>query len=253
VFVSQASAAEADVVVVNHHLLASDLAVRLASDNCLDAAVLPPYRRLILDEAHHLEDVAARHLGAQVSMQGVYRLLGRLERNGRGLLPTLAVELAAREDLLGVASRELIHRGLLDALAASRRGAEQVFSALDRRLDHSDATAGGLPVLRLTDAFEADAVWADGLDVAYDNLQVAFGRLRDGVETIADRLALDDPGDRRAQLVGELRADPLSTRRPRRRRALRPAPGATTVRWLERRGRRTPASPPRSRSIWRRS
>ncbi len=242
VFQARRRAAEADVVVVNHHLLASDLAVRLASDNWLDAAVLPPYRRLILDEAHHLEDVAARHLGAQVSMQGVYRLLGRLERNGRGLLPTLAVELAAREDLLSVASRELIHRGLLDALAAARRGAEQVFSALDRRLDRPDATASGPPVLRLTDSFEADAVWADGLDVAYDNLQVAFGRLRDGVETIADRLTLDDPGDRRAQLLGEMRGviRRLDTASTALAAALRPAPGAATVRWLERRGRRAP-------------
>ncbi|HTO74117.1 MAG TPA: JAB domain-containing protein, partial [Gemmatimonadales bacterium] len=58
-FRARRRAAEADVVVVNHHLLASDLAVRQAQENWEDAAVLPPYRRLILDEAHHLEDVAA--------------------------------------------------------------------------------------------------------------------------------------------------------------------------------------------------
>ena len=63
VFAARRRAAEADVVVVNHHLLASDLAVRIASDNWQEAAVLPPYRRLVLDEAHHLEDVAAQHLG----------------------------------------------------------------------------------------------------------------------------------------------------------------------------------------------
>src|SRR2546425_4354638 len=44
-----------------------------SSDNWQEAAVLPPYRRLVLDEAHHLEDVAATHLGAQVSMVGVNR------------------------------------------------------------------------------------------------------------------------------------------------------------------------------------
>ncbi len=101
VFAARRRAAEADVVVVNHHLLASDLAVRIASDNWQEAAVLPPYRRLVLDEAHHLEDVAAHHLGTQVSMLGVQRLLGRLERNGRGLLPTLAAELGTHTDLLG--------------------------------------------------------------------------------------------------------------------------------------------------------
>ena len=46
-------------MVVNHHLLTADLAIRQASDNWQEAAVLPPYQRLILDEAHHLEDVSA--------------------------------------------------------------------------------------------------------------------------------------------------------------------------------------------------
>src|SRR5207245_4389130 len=45
VFAARRRAAEADVVVVNHHLLASDLAVRIASDDWQEAAVLPPYRR----------------------------------------------------------------------------------------------------------------------------------------------------------------------------------------------------------------
>src|SRR6266571_6925752 len=39
-FQARRRAAEADVVVVNHHLLASDLAVRIASDNWQEAAVL---------------------------------------------------------------------------------------------------------------------------------------------------------------------------------------------------------------------
>src|SRR5256714_3048362 len=93
VFQARRRAAEADVVVVNHHLLASDLAVRMASVNWQEAAVLPPYRRLILDEAHHLQDVAAMHLGAQVSMLGVQRLLSRLQKDGLGLLPTLVAVL----------------------------------------------------------------------------------------------------------------------------------------------------------------
>src|SRR5260370_4258669 len=63
VFAARRRAAEADVVVVNHHLLASDLAVRIASDNWQEAAVLPPYRRLGLREGHHLQDLPS-HLPA---------------------------------------------------------------------------------------------------------------------------------------------------------------------------------------------
>src|SRR5207249_2876250 len=159
-FQARRRAAEADIVVVNHHLLASDLAVRMASDNWQEAAVLPPYRRLILDEAHHLEDVAAMHLGAQVSMLGVQRLLSRLEKNGRGLLPTLRSVLFGRDDLLSAASRELAQQGLTDALAAARRAADDVFTRLARRRgrgSHGDAATAGCRSRRSTLARAARA------------------------------------------------------------------------------------------------
>ena len=243
VFAARRRAAEADVVVVNHHLLASDLAVRIASDNWQEAAVLPPYRRLVLDEAHHLEDVAAHHLGTQVSMIGVQRLLGRLERNGRGLLPTLAAELSSHDDLLGAASRDLLGRTVLDALGAARRWADELFGRLARRLD---AEQGAAPVLRLTDAFAGDDVWREGLDVALDNLLIAFSKLRDGVETIADRLSIDDPAEMRTRLIGELRGvvRRLDSAAEGLKATLQPVgyrpPVGPAVRWMERRGRRTP-------------
>ncbi len=241
-FQARRRAAEADVVVVNHHLLASDLAVRLAADNWLEAAVLPPYRRLILDEAHHVEDVAATHLGAHVSQLGVQRLLGRLERGGRGLLPSLHAELARRHDLLSAASRDLLEQRLLDALRAARRAAEDVFARLAGRLDR-EAGNTHATVLRLTDAFADDAVWPDGLEVAFDNLLVAFGSLQDGVETIADRLSLTDAADRPAALIGEMRGvvRRLDLAAKGLTAALRPAKDASagaSVRWMERRGKR---------------
>jgi predicted DnaQ family exonuclease/DinG family helicase len=52
-------ARKADVVVVNHSLLFSDL----ASDN----SILDQYANLIVDEAHNIEKAAADHLGARVS------------------------------------------------------------------------------------------------------------------------------------------------------------------------------------------
>lgn len=234
VFRARRAAAEADVVVVNHHLLASDLAVRMASDNWVDAAVLPPYRRLIIDEAHHLEDVSAAHLGAQVSQVGITRLLGRFERNGRGLLPTLSRELTHRDDSpLDAKGRDLIQRRLLDSLRTARRSSEELFVLLDRRLTE--------PVLRLTDDFAKDGVWSEGLGVALENVLLAFNQLRDGVESIADRLSLDDRSERGGQLIAEMRAvvRRLETAAAGLTAALKPAPGGPpAVRWIERKGRR---------------
>jgi ATP-dependent DNA helicase DinG len=237
-FQARRRAAEADVVVVNHHLLASDLAVRIASDNWLEAAVLPPYRRLVLDEAHHLEDVAATHLGTHVSAVGVQRLLARLERNGRGLLPTIIAELARRDDASSAASREVAGQRLVDALGAARRAADTLFLLLGT---HLDTAAAQDPVLRLTDAFAAHPVWAEGLGVALENLLVSLNALRSGVETIADQLTLEDPGDRKAQLIAELRGvvRRLDAAAQGLTAALHPAPGGVAaVRWLERRGKK---------------
>lgn len=233
-FRARRKAAEADVVVVNHHLLSADLAVRRASENWREAAVLPPYDRLILDEAHHVEDIAASHLGAQVTSRGIRRLLGRFERQGKGLLPALAQDLAAEGDLLSRASLDLLRERLLPAVLDARRAADQMLIRLHARLEPEP---GG--VLRLTDEFAADAVWQDGLLRELDATLLAFRAIRDLVETIADRMAGGEISDRRGQLLGELRGvmRRLDSASDGLNLALRPAPGGTaTVRWLERGG-----------------
>ena len=235
-FKARRRAAEADVVVVNHHLLAADLAVRQASDNWREAAVLPPYDRLILDEAHHLEDVAASHLGAQVTSRGIRRLLGRFERNGKGLLPTLASDLSATADLLSRASLDLLRERLLPAVLDARRAADQLLLRLHSRLE---AVQGG--VLRLTDDFQKDPIWQDGLQRELDQTLLAFRAIKDSIETIADRMAGSELSERRTQLLAELRAvvRRMESTSDGLNQSLRPvAGGPPVVRWMERTGPR---------------
>jgi ATP-dependent DNA helicase DinG len=234
-FRARRRAAEADVVVVNHHLLAADLSVRQAQDNWLEAAVLPPYRRLILDEGHHLEDVAAHHLGIQVTSRAVRRLLGRFERNGRGLAPTLSHELQSHSDLLSRASLDLLQQRLLPAIADARRSSDALFLRLLQRLE-------GIPggQLRLDDGFASDGIWNQGLGFELDSSLAAFRALREAVEIIADRLSQAEYTDRREQLLQELRGvvRRLDTLSDGLNRSLRPAGGgAPTVRWMELSGR----------------
>lgn len=61
------AAAEAQVVVVNHHLLMADL---LLKEHAF-GQVIPDYSVLIVDEAHSLEDVATVHLGRSISSRQV--------------------------------------------------------------------------------------------------------------------------------------------------------------------------------------
>ena len=233
-FRARRKAAEADIVVVNHHLLAADLAVRAASDNWDDAAVLPPYQRLILDEAHHLEDVAASHLGRQLSSAGVRRLLGRLERNGRGLVPTLVRELMRDGDVLSRASLELVRDRLAPAIADARRYSEALFERLHGRL----LTEGGGSI-RLLDEFAADPIWGEGLSRELDALLGSFKRVADEVATVADRLSQGEMTDRRNQLLLELKAviRRLEAGTDAVNQTLRPVGGGPpVVRWIERSG-----------------
>jgi ATP-dependent DNA helicase DinG len=75
--------AHAQLLVVNHALYFSDLALRRAG-----ASLLPEHDVVIFDEAHMVEGVAGEHLGVGLSSGGVERVLSRLagERSGRGLL-----------------------------------------------------------------------------------------------------------------------------------------------------------------------
>jgi ATP-dependent DNA helicase DinG len=57
------SAAESDVVIVNHHLLCADASVRQSAFG----EVIPSCRYAIVDEAHQLEDVATQYFGTAVS------------------------------------------------------------------------------------------------------------------------------------------------------------------------------------------
>jgi len=80
VFAARRRAAEADLVVVNHHLLLADLALK--EEGFGD--ILPTADAVILDEAHQLPELAAQFFGMQFSSRKAEDLLGDL--------PSLLVE-----------------------------------------------------------------------------------------------------------------------------------------------------------------
>jgi ATP-dependent DNA helicase DinG len=102
VFRMRRQAADADVVVVNHHLFFADLALRSSSAGDGGAAVLPKYDAVIFDEAHAVEEVATEHFGAQLSSFRVSEL-ARDAARALGARPQMleAAGLAARLSTCG--------------------------------------------------------------------------------------------------------------------------------------------------------
>ncbi|MCG3153695.1 MAG: putative ATP-dependent helicase DinG [bacterium] len=103
-------AAGADVLIANHHLLFADLAVRDEHGGS-EVAVLPKYQRVILDEAHDLEEVASSYFGAATSYHALLRTIHKLYRNkdGKqtGVLPFALSKLQKRA---GIVTRSLLER-----------------------------------------------------------------------------------------------------------------------------------------------
>jgi ATP-dependent DNA helicase DinG len=91
--------AKAHLVVVNHALLFTELAVRDELEDPASGVLLPAFDCLVLDEAHTLEAVAAEHIGLLVSHAGVRWLLHKLwnPRTEKGLLAVLREAALVRE------------------------------------------------------------------------------------------------------------------------------------------------------------
>ncbi len=95
---SRRRAARARVLLANHHLLLADLALK---SEATGVSLLPKYEHAILDEAHHLEDVATDFAGSDVTTYGLLRRLGRIKPargRRRGIAMTLLLGLDGRGD-----------------------------------------------------------------------------------------------------------------------------------------------------------
>lgn len=89
-FKARKEAEEAQILIVNHHLLFADIASR--ADN--ERALLPSFQRLIIDEAHNIEEVATDYFASKVSRMGLLKTIGRISAEkavgkGHGKLPLL--------------------------------------------------------------------------------------------------------------------------------------------------------------------
>jgi ATP-dependent DNA helicase DinG len=81
----------ANVLIVNHHLLFSDLSVRNSGSGY---SVLPSYKYLVMDEAHNIENTATEHIGISISKYSLRYLMDSLcnrDRKG-GLFVRLGVD-----------------------------------------------------------------------------------------------------------------------------------------------------------------
>jgi len=104
IFILRKEANNAHIIVVNHHLLFADLAARYQGAGYENAVILPPFNRLIIDEAHTIENAATSFFSSDFARTGIFKQLGRLyhkhKRNQYGLIVKLCMMLPPRLDPL---------------------------------------------------------------------------------------------------------------------------------------------------------
>jgi len=168
--------ARAQILVVNHALFFSDLALRRGG-----ASLLPDHDIVVFDEAHMMEEVAGDHLGVGVSSAAVERVLSKLysERGHRGLL---------------------VHYGLDDmqrGVLRCRRLSEEFFSSVRAAVGERGDGPWRIPAPRLV---------PDTLGEALSDLARRLRTAAEGLEKEAERHDFFSLSDRLTGLAGSVHA-----------------------------------------------
>ena len=87
-------AASANILVVNHHLLFSDISIRSAGAGYDITAVLPPYSRVVFDEAHNIEKSATSFFSSSLTRFSVGRALNMVFRERKQRRMGLCISLS---------------------------------------------------------------------------------------------------------------------------------------------------------------
>lgn len=161
-------AESANIVIVNHSLFFSDLAVRMTDPR---NAILPRYEAVVFDEAHHLEDVAGNTFGIEFSNYRIPSLLNRL-RKRRDIAITQG-EYKLIEDM---------NQALFETLASPARQ-EFFFEEIFEREDPDKVNRQVMELLTAleslnTQLLEQDTEGNDELKERLDGYRNILGRIR---------------------------------------------------------------------------
>jgi len=195
-FRARREAAAADILVVNHHILLADIALRSADGAASETGILPGYSRLIIDEGHNIEDGATSYFGSRISRIGIIKLAGRLhhkKERDRGILPFLAKLLKGARGDFAVTARswlELINGRLVAEKDAVTAKADEAFDALYGFACGLDEGRGSEIKLRLTRDATGHEGWAD-VAASFEGLMAELTRLGRSLDKLRREIERD--------------------------------------------------------------
>jgi ATP-dependent DNA helicase DinG len=170
-------AQEADILVVNHHILFADLALRQERGLDGENAVLPPYKQVVFDEAHNIEEVATSYLGFKVNRKGFIKLLESLYNFDQqtGVLLQTRVTISSLKKSIKQNFQQNIDNKLVPLVRKVNDLSHNLFNNLIRFIDNN--TKGRDRKLRLIESIRDGQYWQESLIVEFDNLLINLNDL----------------------------------------------------------------------------
>lgn len=219
-FKARKRAGDAHILVVNHHLLFSDLMARADDDNYSDTSILPSYKRIILDEAHHIEDIATEHFADHLNRLDVIRYLAKLtsdkQSTAQGKLiilkqkiltlfpkdpPREIAQIISRLSIELPAMRHVLHERIHTAFDSFAKFIENIQQSANTQEDQSPAAE---KKLRLLQEHSTHPYWQEDtlphanklIDSLIEYLQMLYGLEIDLKQIDHDRLQEQTKGTR---------------------------------------------------------
>ncbi|HTE85341.1 MAG TPA: helicase C-terminal domain-containing protein, partial [Dehalococcoidia bacterium] len=182
---ARARAEAAHLVVVNHSLLLSDIAA--------ERHILPQYDRLIVDEAHNLEDVATDQFGFHAGQGEIVTLMDAVAARTRDReVGIVADARAATRAAAAEPDREYFDsllRDLFDRVDRARRLAPDAFGVVATfARAHGDADGDYDRRVLLTRGTRAQPEWTQ-VELAWENLDLALVEVETGLERLGVAVA----------------------------------------------------------------
>lgn len=202
-YIARRNAASADVLVINHYLLMADLIVRQESKGYEGVAILPPFKKIIIDEAHHLETVVTSNLSSVSSRLRITKLLGRLinlKDARKGLLQHIKGKLkevsSDHDKSIAMDIADKINTEIIEARQHLYNTVLEVFEDISHAVGNYIVNAGLQKdkneemKLRITTHFASTDLWHAGIEVKLKSLCIEIHKF-----TLLLRTALDKIGE----------------------------------------------------------
>jgi DNA polymerase-3 subunit epsilon/ATP-dependent DNA helicase DinG len=240
-FRARRRAEAAHLVIVNHALLLSDVAA--------GSRILPAYERLVIDEAHHLEDQATTQFGFNVTERDIAEFADAVARRDGTLLAGTVATCAgflgrtANDDRARRRADDASERVVAAAADADslRAAATRLFARFGELVSQQDRGWGAERSLRLTPAVRHSPAWDEvelllepvatglhDLDARLRWLDAALAAGAESEEDESDALQREELG---IEVGLAIRA---GTELASRLRAAVSAPDPAIVYWIER-------------------